>query len=145
MKKEKVPVIGKQYHFFDDGKISHSRHYMATVVDIISPEQAKDIKMNYQGMNILVSLYTIWREEIDRHRQTGNFKVFTNRSMDVGEPWLYDEETDYFVKCSIPEYDENDIWFVRTINGGWFSLDTVNTWMAGRLDVSGKLFDTLED
>lgn len=145
MKKEKVPVIGKQYHFFDDGKISHSRHYMAIVVDIISPEQAKDIKMNYQGMNILVSLYTIWREEIDGHRQTGNFKVFTNRSMDVGEPWLYDEETDYFVKCSIPEYDENDIWFVRTINGGWFSLNTVNTWMAGRLDVSGKLFDMLED
>ena len=145
MKKERIPVIGKQYHFFDDGKITHSRHYMATVVDIISPEQAKDIKMNYQGMNILVSLYTIWREEIDGHRQTGNFKVFTNRSMDVGEPWLYDEETDYFVKCSIPKYDKNDIWFVRTINGGWFSLNTVNTWMAGRLDVSGKLFDMLED
>lgn len=145
MKKEKVPVIGKQYHFFDDGKITYSRHYMATVVDIISPEQAKDIKMNYQDMNILVSLYTIWREEIDGHRQTDNFKVFTNRSMDVGEPWLYDEETDYFVKCSIPEYDENDIWCVRTINGGWFSLNTVNTWMAGRLDVSGKFFNMLED
>jgi hypothetical protein len=58
---------------------------------------------------------------------------------------LYAEETDYFVKCSIPKYDENDIWFVRTINGGWFSLNTVNTWMAGRLDVSGKLFDMLED
>lgn len=145
MKKERIPVIGKQYHFFDDGKITHSRHYMATVVDIISPEQAKDIKMNYQNMNILVSLYTIWREEIDDHRQGEHFKVLTSRPMNVGDPWLYAEETDYFVKCSIPEYDENDIWFVRTINGGWFSLNTVNTWMAGRLDVSGKLFDMLED
>ena len=147
MKKERIPVIGKQYHFFDDGKITHSRHYMATVVDIISPEQAKDIKMNYQNMNILVSLYTIWREEIDGHRQGENFKVLTNRYMEVGEPWLYAEETDYFVKCSIPKYDENDIWFARTINGGWFSLNTVNTWMAGRLDVSGKLFNfnMLED
>ena len=27
--------VGKQYNFFDDGKISTSRHYIATVVDII--------------------------------------------------------------------------------------------------------------
>jgi uncharacterized protein (DUF736 family) len=143
--KTKVPTKGKQYHFFDDGKIRESRHYMATVVDKITPEQAKDIYMNYQGMNISVSLYTIWREEIDSHRQSKNFKVLTSGSMEVGAPWLYAEKTDYFIKCSIPDYDENDVWFVRTVDGGWFSLNTVDTWMAGRLDVTGSLFEYMNE
>lgn len=143
--KTKVPTKGKQYHFFDDGKIRESRHYMATVVDKITPEQAKDIYMNYQGMNVSVSLYTIWREEIDSHRQSKNFKVLTSGSMEVGAPWLYAEKTDYFIKCSIPDYDENDVWFVRTVDGGWFSLNTVDTWMAGRLDVSGALFEYMKE
>lgn len=142
---EQVPIIGEQYHFFDDGKLRESRHYMATVLEKITPEQAKDIYMNYQGMNISVSLYTIWREEIDNHRQSNNFKVLTNGSMEVGAPWLYAEKTDYFIKCSIPDYDENDVWFVRTVDGGWFSLDTVDTWMSGRLDVSGERFKSLEE
>ena len=142
---ENVPVIGKQYHFFDDGKIRESRHYMATVVDKITPEQAKDIYVNRLGLDVWESLYRIWREEIDKHRQSNNFKVLTYDSMEVGAPWLYAEETDYFIKCSIPDYDKNDVWFVRTVDGGWFSLDTVNVWMAGRLDVSGERFKSLEE
>lgn len=142
---EQVPVIGEQYHFFDDGKVRESRHYMATVLDIITPKQTKDIYINRQWEDTPVSLYTIWREEIDNHRQSKNFKVLTSGSMEVGAPWLYTEETDYFIKCSIPDYDENDVWFVRTVDDGWFSLDTVNTWMAGRLDVSGERFKSLEE
>ena len=142
---EQVPVIGEQYHFFDDGKIRESRHYMATVLDIITPEQTKDIYINRQWEDTPVSLYTIWREEIDRHRQGNTFKVLTSGSMEFGAPWLYTEETDYFIKCSIPDYDENDVWFVRTVDDGWFSLDTVNTWMGGRLDVSGERFKSLEE
>lgn len=142
---EQVPVIGEQYHFFDDGKIRESRHYIATVLDIITPEQTKDIYINRQWEDTPVSLYTIWREEIDRHRQGNTFKVLTSGSMEFGAPWLYTEETDYFIKCSIPDYDENDVWFVRTVDDGWFSLDTVNTWMGGRLDVSGERFKSLEE
>lgn len=142
---EQVPVIGEQYHFFDDGKIRESRHYMATVVDKITPEQAKDVYINRRWEDTPVSLYTIWREEIDSHRQSKNFKVLTSGSMEVGAPWLYAEETDYFIKCSIPDYDENDVWFVRTVDDGWFSLDTINTWMSGRLDVSGERFKSLEE
>ncbi len=145
MEKEQIPVIGKQYHFFDDGKIRESRHYIATVLEKITLEQAKDIYMNYQGTDTSVSLYTIWREEIDSHRQGNTFKVLTSGSMEEGAPWLYAEETDYFIKCSIPVYDENDVWFVRTINGEWFSLNTVDTWMAGILDVSGERFKSLEE
>jgi hypothetical protein len=65
--------------------------------------------------------------------------------MEVGAPWLYAEETDYFIKCSIPDYDKNDVWFVRTVDGGWFSLNTVNDWMSGILDVSGERFKSLEE
>jgi hypothetical protein len=144
-RKELIPVIGKQYHFFDDGKIRESRHYMATVLEKITPEQAKDVYINRRWEDTPVSLYTIWIEEIDSHRQSKNFKVLTSGSMEVGAPWLYTEETDYFIKCSIPNYDENDVWFVRTVDGGWFSLNTVDTWMAGRLDVSGERFKSLEE
>lgn len=142
---EQVPVIGEQYHFFDDGKVRESRHYMATVLDIMTPEQVKDIYVNRLGLDIWESLYKVWREEIDKHRQGNTFKVLTSGSMEVGTPWLYAEETDYFIKCFIPDYDKNDVWFVRTINGEWFSLNTVNTWMAGGLDVSGERFKSLEE
>lgn len=141
-----VPKIGSSYHFFDDGKIKESRHYIATVLDVITPEQTKNIMFSRADDEISfeISLYEIWRNEIDDHRQDTNFKVIAaGVSMEVGAPWLYAEETDYFIKCSIPEYDENDVWFVRTVNGGWFSLDTNSWWMSGELDVDGRLFNNM--
>lgn len=141
-----VPKIGSSYHFFDDGKIKESRHYIATVLDIITPEQTKNIMFSRADdeVSFEISLYEIWRNEIDDHRQSTNFKVIAaGVSMEVGAPWLYAEETDYFIKCSIPEYDENDVWFVRTVNGGWFSLDTNSWWMSGELDVDGRLFNNM--
>lgn len=141
-----VPKIGSSYHFFDDGKIRESRHYIATVLDVITPEQTKNIMFSRADdeVSFEISLYEIWRNEINEHRQSTNFKVIAaGVSMEVGSPWLYAEETDYFIKCSIPEYDENDVWFVRTVNGGWFSLDTNSWWMSGELDVDGQLFNNM--
>ena len=141
-----VPKIGSSYHFFDDGKIKESRHYIATVLDVIAPEQTKNIMFSRADdeVSFEISLYEIWRNEIDDHRQDTNFEVIAaGVSMEVGAPWLYAEETDYFIKCSIPEYDENDVWFVRTVNGGWFSLDTNSWWMSGELDVDGRLFNNM--
>lgn len=141
-----IPKIGNSYHFFDDGKIKESRHYIATVLDVITPEQTKNIMFSRvdDEVSFEISLYEIWRNEIDDHRQSTNFKVIAaGVSMEVGAPWLYAEETDYFIKCSIPEYDENDVWFVRTVNGGWFSLDTNSWWMSGELDVDGQLFNNM--
>lgn len=143
--KTKIPTVGEQYHFFDDGKLRESRHYMATVLEKITPEQAKEVYINRRWEDAPVSLYTIWREEIDNHRQGNTFKVLTSGSMEVGAPWLYAEKTDYLIKCSIPDYDENDVWFVRTVYDGWFSLNTVDTWMAGRLDVTGELFEYMNE
>ena len=105
-----IPVIGNQYHFFDDGKIRKSRHYIATVVDVIKHD---DIDSN---------INEIWKESIKECN------------------WLYSNTTDYFVKATIPDYDENFIWFVRTKDGGWFSLDINNFWQSGRLDIDGKIY-----
>ena len=145
-----IPKIGSSYHFFDDGKIRESRHYIATVLDVITPEQTKNIMFNRvdwdgdEEVLLKVSLYDLWKMEVDEHRQSTNFKVIAaGASMEVGAPWLYAEETDYFVKCSIPNYDENDVWFVRTIDGGWFSMDTKSWWMSGRLDIDGQLFNNM--
>lgn len=143
MKKE-CPKIGKKYHFFDDGKIRESRHYIAIVKRLLTPEEAKSVIIDCKFRGYNISLYDIWKKEIEEHRQTENFKVINGSSTEPGAPWLYAEDTDYFVECSIPVYDENPVWFVRDTRGGWFSLNTINTWMTGELDIDGKLFKSLE-
>ena len=47
--------------------------------------------------------------------------------------WLYQKFTDYFIGAEIPEYDDNIIWFVRSKNGGWFSMDIQSDWQSGEL------------
>jgi hypothetical protein len=50
--------------------------------------------------------------------------------------WLYANENDYFIKA------ESEHWasyFVRTTDGGWFSLG----WWAGRLDIDGSLYNDM--
>ena len=41
-------------------------------------------------------------------------------------------------------YDENTIWFVRTVQGGWFSMDVQNTWQSGSLDVDGSIYNEVK-
>ena len=47
--------------------------------------------------------------------------------------WLYATETDYFAKG---EWDDETSYFVRTEDGGWFSLG----WFGSRLDIDGDLY-----
>jgi hypothetical protein len=54
--------------------------------------------------------------------------------------WLYSSMTDYFIRGYLLETNEN-ITYVRTIDGGWFSLG----WWAGRLDIDGKLNEILNN
>ena len=49
-KPKAVPEIGKEYHFFDDGKITPMRHYMLKVERIITPENAKHLLVNAMNM-----------------------------------------------------------------------------------------------
>ena len=44
--KQQIPEVGKQYHFFDDGKIRPSRHSIATVLRVIPISEAINICVN---------------------------------------------------------------------------------------------------
>ena len=41
------------------------------------------------------------------------------------------------------DYDENPLYFVRTEDGGWFSLDYPGGWMGARLDIDGSLYNEM--
>ena len=49
--------------------------------------------------------------------------------------WLFAKETDYFIKTENGE--DGNATFVRTLNGGWFSLGQFMN--SGILDVDGEL------
>lgn len=130
-----IPKVGEFYHFFDDGKTSPSRHYICKCERVVTFEEAKSIMVTVPDYECtqdnpiynLVSLYDHWHDdEMPNH------------------DWLYETETDYFVECSCPVYDDNNLWFVRTKNdGGWFSMDIQSWWQGGRLDVDGKIFENI--
>lgn len=142
--KKQLPVIGKSYEFYDDGKISPGRRFTATVLEIISQEEAKSVMFQiyvYEESDMIpttiiskgeepigeTSLYVVWNENKERH------------------DWVFATETHYFIKCSIPDYDKYPIWFARTKKGNWFSLDIQSCWQGGLLDVDNHLTKELEE
>lgn len=133
MNKKELPIVGQEYHFWDDGKTSTSRHYICKCERIITPEEAKSIivtvpEWDYdKNENIFneISLYEQWKIEI------------------LNCDWLYAKDTDYFVECSCPKYDTDNLWFVRTKDGGWFSMDVQNSWQGGRLDIDGSIYKNI--
>ncbi len=110
-----IPILGKTYNYFDDGKINQSRRMEVIITEII-PFNKIDSE----------TLKT-WTEDVEQC------------------DWLYAKETDYFVKGDLKVSDEEieKIIFVRTINnnGGWFSLG----WWGGRLDIDGSLNSILDE
>lgn len=129
-KLEPIPEVGKYYHFFDDGKLSPSRHYICRVERLLSKEEANDIMVEVPYWNpitnedetVTITLLERWQKE----KESADF--------------LYSEDTDYFVEVSCPEYDKNNLYAVRTKGGGWFTIDVQSFWQAGRLDVTGKTY-----
>jgi hypothetical protein len=117
-----------------------SRYYIAEVLSVITPEEAKQTNIArteyYQNepYTFTQSLYDRWVEEVNDHRQGERPCILVDSEhFKPHAPWLYEETTDYFIECSIPQYDVDSVWFVRTINGGWFSIDTTHSWMGGKL------------
>ena len=108
-----IPELNKEYHIFDDGKIKPSRHYTCVITDIISFSKCND-----------EALLKAWEREVSEC------------------PFLYEEETDYFIKAT-SDFDENPLYFVRTIDGDWFSIDYPNWWMGARLDIDGTLYEQM--
>lgn len=113
-----IPKVGEYYHFWDDGKVAASRHFICKCEEIIPFEKVKKVNINDS-----ISLYDIWKDEVEEC------------------DWLYDKETDYIVVCSCPKYDEDKLYFSRTVNGGWFSFNVTNFWQSGELDVDGEIYD----
>lgn len=63
-----VPIVGKKYHFFDDGKVSPSRHYIATVEEVIPSEEAQNRYPIFHGSadgKCLRLLTEIWQIEVE--------------------------------------------------------------------------------
>ena len=108
-----IPKVNQTCMFFDDGKISYSRMYQATVKQVMVYDDAPD-KV---------------KKAFERESKTHD--------------WIWDKTTDYIIACDIKDYDKNLIWFARTTDGGWFSMDVDKEWQGGRLDVDGKLEDYL--
>ena len=108
-----IPKVNQTCMFFDDGKISYSRMYQATVKQVMVYDDAPD-KVK---------------------------KAFEHESKT--HDWIWNKTTDYIIACDIKDYDKNLIWFARTVDGGWFSMDVDKSWQGGRLDVDGELEDYL--
>ena len=110
---EKNIKINNTYAYFDDGKIKVSRKHDVTIVDIIPFDE------------IYHDILELWKEEVCLSSH------------------LYSKETDFFLK-GILDIDDNkteEIYFVRTLDNGWFSLG----FWGGRLDVDGSLTKKLND
>ncbi len=105
--------IGKIYNYFDDGKIRESRKRPVLINKIIP--------FNEINEDVLKD----WEDDVEEC------------------DWLYAKETDYFIEGILDISDDckKTIYFVRTLNDGWFSLG----WWAGRLDEDGKLTKLLEN
>lgn len=103
-----IPKINTTYNCFDDGKISESRLYTVDVKEIIPFAEIDEETLNE------------WKDKVKQCY------------------WLYEKETDYFIKTENGENGEDgDAVFVRTKNGGWFSIGGFMN--SGRLDVDGTL------
>lgn len=136
-----MPKVGETYNFFDDGKVTPSRHYKAKVIRIVHRDEELFVdKYDYDKHGLVPTpIQEVHKKAVDDHRQSERFQVWNGSNTTPGSPWLYAEETDYFIGCEIPKYDDNIIWFARTVDGGWFSMDIQSSWQGGRLDVDNKI------
>lgn len=135
----RVPQVGEKLHFFDDGKVSDCRHYMAVVTHVLTPEQAK---------LVFVDTRTVCENhclELDDNKRLSLLDIHAVEVKCCD--WLYADQTDYFIACSIPEFDDHIIWFVRTKDShqSWFSMDIQSSWQAGYLDVDGERYQRMVD
>lgn len=108
-REQPVPEVGKEYHTFDDGKTNPSRHSITKITEVIPFIACKD-----------TALLEAWKIEVECSY------------------WLYANETDYFVKAEYNDKDEPS-YFVRTKDGGWFSLG----FFGARLDIDGSLYNKM--
>lgn len=88
-----IPVINKEYNYFDDGKITESRLDSVLITTVIP---AKDVE---------IDIFKLWNDDVERC------------------DWLYNEVTDYFVKGHLIETNVDVVFVRTKDNGwfslGW--------------------------
>ena len=136
--KARVPQVGEKLHFFDDGKVGDSRHYMAVVTHVLTPEQAKCV-----FVVDAISFSECHSIDFEENKSLSLLDVHAEEVKCCD--WIFAEQTDYFIACSIPEFDNHIIWFVRKKDGGWFSMDIQSDWQGGYLDVDGECYQRMVD
>jgi len=96
MSSETLPIVGKRYNAFNDGKIRPSRKCEVVIKELISFGEAEDV---------LIAFWNQISNECD---------------------WLYATETDYFAKAAASLYISGNVslcFFARSVNGGWYGID----------------------
>lgn len=126
MKRVRIPKVGEKFNFFDDGKISLSRVHIAEVKQILTYGEAKEMKVSVMcdtGLETTeMSIVERWKQEIE--------------DSTPGLKCNFAEDTDVFIICSIPTFDDYDIVFARTEGGYFRSMDIQCFWQTGVLDIS---------
>lgn len=104
-----IPKKNKKYSYFDDGKINTSRHSFMKILDVIPFEEASFEIVDY------------WEK------------------MKKTAPWVFKEETDYFIIGFEVKQEELQVMyttlFARDKTGGWygFRTDSPDNWWTGQL------------
>ena len=137
-----IPEVGKFYHFFDNGKFSPGRHYICKVEEVVKYDDAKDI---------IIKDISVWDNDKGVYHKKSNTLIdcWCDTLIDCWlkekkcNNWIYAPITDYFVEVSCPKYDKYNLWFARTKDGGWYSLDIQSGWQSGQLDVTGEIYDNI--
>lgn len=113
---ENIPVVGKQYNHYDDGKIRPSRHSVVKVTKVIPYNEVND------KLKILISSE---QEECD---------------------WLYAPKTDFVVFADTINQNDpltKEQIYIRTKNNGWFSINHETYFDCGRLDIDHTLTNSV--
>ena len=135
-----LPEVGKEYYFYDDGKVSISRQYKVRITDIIPFSEAKNRVYCVTGKDIINQLnrYNFEAPTYD--------KIWEKSKIDY--PWIFTKDTDYIV---IARYvGDNPAWFIYEnydmlfgqSGCGWYTFDD---YYNGRLDVDGSLTEQIKN
>lgn len=135
-----LPEVGKEYYFYDDGKVSISRQYKVRITDIIPFSEAKNRVYCVTGKDIINQL-----NEYNLEAPTYD-KIWENAK--INYPWIFTKDTDYIV---IGEFiDNNPSWNTNEnydmlfgiSEYGWYTFDD---YYNGRLDVDWHLTKELNE
>lgn len=133
-----LPIIGKKYPFFDDGKVSFSRLYIATVKRIIPFEELENTMVDAPNKE--------WREGWGEDPSLKPESLLTLWQEDVEHlNWIFNTKTDYIVEAEVKDDIVETQYFARTKNYGWFSLGCGRCDVGGRLDVDLEYIKNLEE